>query len=185
MRSLPIGTIDGVRRATAQQRTLLRHLTAQSSLIWTTLSGRPLPRNSVIINQNPLPTPQQARSQPQGPPNPISVCSHHQGPRMAPRGNRHPDMTSSQQTTRQACIHGPTRSQARTIPTPLMDIPTRPLTPTRHMPSSFLIALRAKSDSISCQLCLGTGHTAVKCKSKDSQCFKCSQYGHLARVCPT
>ena len=133
----------------------------------------------------PPPHAQQARSQPQGPPNPISVRSHHQGPRTAPRSNRHLDMTSSQQTTRQARFHGPTRSQARIVPTPLMDIPTRPPTPTRHMPSSIPIAPRANLDDISCQLCLGTGHTAVTCKSRDSQCFKCSKYGHLARVCPT
>ena len=128
---------------------------------------------------------QQARSQPQGPPNPISVRSHHQGPRTATGSNRHPDMTSSQQTTRQARFHGPTRSQARTVPTPLMDIPIRPPTPTRDMPSLIPIAPRANLDDISCQLCLGTGHTAVTFKSRDSQCFKCSKYGHLARVCPT
>ena len=133
----------------------------------------------------PPPPAQQARSQPQGPPNPSSAHTHHQGPRTAPRGNRYQDMTSSHQATGQARIHGPIRSQASTVPTPLMDISTRRPTPTSHMPSSFPIAPRAQSDSISCQLCLGTGHTAVTCKSRHSQCFKCSKYGHLARVCPT
>ena len=57
VRSPHIGIIDGVQRATAQQRMLLRHPTAQNSLIWTTLSGRPSQRNSVLVNQNPLPPP--------------------------------------------------------------------------------------------------------------------------------
>ena len=54
VRSPPIGTIDGVQRAMGQQRTLLTHPTAQSSLIWTTLSGRPSPKSFVLVNPNPL-----------------------------------------------------------------------------------------------------------------------------------
>ena len=41
------------------------------------------------------------------------------------------DMTLSRQATRQARFHGPTRSQVRIVPSPLMNIPARrPPTPT-------------------------------------------------------
>ena len=64
----------------------------------------------------------------------------------------------------------PNAAQHREVPVPLMAIQTRPPTPQRP-------------DNNHCQLCLGNGHTAVTCRSKDSQCYKCSKYGQLARAC--
>ena len=54
-------------------------------------------------------------------------------------------------------------------PDPLMAIQTRLPTPQR--PDNR------------CQPSLGHGHTAVTCRSKDSLCYKCSQYGNLAHAC--
>ena len=34
-----------------------------------------------------------------------------------------------------------------------------------------------------CQLCLGSDHTAVSCKSKDALCYNCHQKGPFARAC--
>ena len=74
-------------------------------------------------------------------------------------------------TSRPTPIHPNQRHPHATsnAPTPLIAIQTHPALPQRSEDR--------------CQLCLGNGHTAVSCMSKSSQCYKCSQYGHLARAC--
>ena len=86
-------------------------------------------------------------------------------------------------------------------PPHLMDIPTQPPhTPTRsHAPRGqptsnlpYVSNPRVKNPSdvpavppnTQCQLCLGWGHSAVICRSRDSKCYSCSKHGHLARACP-
>ena len=37
---------------------------------------------------------------------------------------------------------------------------------------------------LSCQLCLGAGHSAVTCRARDTTCYRCHATGHLSRACP-
>ena len=37
---------------------------------------------------------------------------------------------------------------------------------------------------LSCQLCLGAGHTAVTCRARDTTCYSCHAIGHLSHACP-
>ena len=53
----------------------------------------------------------------------------------------------------------------------------------RQTQGNFKLAPGSLQENAHCQLCLGSGHSAIVCKSKDSVCFKCNQWGHFPRAC--
>ena len=115
--------------------------------------------------------------------------------------NRQPQRPDSQRRRVAPSVSQDTRTYRTPYPPHLMDIPTQPPhTPTRsHAPRGqptsnlpYVSNPRVKNPSdvpavppnTQCQLCLGWGHSAVICRSRDSKCYACSKHGHLARACP-
>ena len=115
--------------------------------------------------------------------------------------NRQPQRPDSQRRRVAPSVSQDTRTYRTPYPPHLMDIPTQPPhTPTRsHAPRGqptsnlpYVSNPRVKNPSdvpavppnTQCQLCLGWGHSAVICRSRDSKCYSCSKHGHLARACP-
>ena len=78
----------------------------------------------------------------------------------------------------------PSRPIPRPAPTPPEEKPTSNLpyvsNPRVKNPSD----VPAVPPNTQCQLCLGWGHSAIICRSRDSKCYSCSKHGHLARACP-
>ena len=58
-----------------------------------------------------------------------------------------------------------------------------PVSPPNAHPTPDQAPRWNQSPMTTCQLCLGHGHSAVVCKSRDSVCYKCNRKGHIARAC--
>ena len=142
----------------------------------------PIPTQSQPRPQGLGPARGPTRLQPPLPPPPLPQPQHPQ-PHAAPGHmiNGSNPAHSKQYTRRPTPFNNQRKFQH---PAPLMDIDTtKPMNFYSQPANARHHGFSRDTVTAQCQLCLGWGHSAVTCKSKDSTCYSCGKIGHFSRAC--